>query len=181
LIVTGTIVVALLLALLRRNDVQRLASVRFRFWQLILLAAALRAALALAALPSAWSGVSYAASLWILVLVALRNIALPGAGLVTLALLANALVISANGGAMPVSPEALALADERPAHFDRTHVPLGADTVLPTLADVVPVPLFRGFDLPFGRVYSLGDFALAAGLFAFITRTASKREATSET
>jgi len=57
---------------------------------------------------------------------------------------------------MPVGPAALEAAAARmPA--DRPHVPLTAGTVLPFLADRLPMAVFA-------NVHSAGDFALHAGL-----------------
>ncbi len=90
--------------------------------------------------------------LWILV-----HAWVPGAALVLLGLVANALVIGLNGG-MPVSGEAAAVAGLSGTPPAGEHVPLTAETVLPALADVIPVP-------PIRSVISVGDILLAAGLF----------------
>ena len=90
-----------------------------------------------------------------------------GIELVLLGLLLNAIVILANGGAMPVSADALRLVgrydyalqlrDEGPIG----HVALAtADTVLRPLADIIPLsplPLFQ-------TVASVGDLLIAAGM-----------------
>lgn len=88
------------------------------------------------------------------------NRGLPGAGLIALGLLANALVVGVNG-AMPVSPAASARAGTTApaAQFDQRHEPADGTTRLAWLGDVVPVPLpLRP------EVVSPGDVLVAAGL-----------------
>jgi hypothetical protein len=75
-------------------------------------------------------------------------------------ILMNFTVIAVNGG-MPVLPEAVELAGGSAAAFelDAKHVLLTADTRLPFLADIIPLPR---------SVISLGDVFLAVGLGVFI-------------
>jgi len=90
-----------------------------------------------------------------------------GIELVLLGLLLNAIVILANGGAMPVSADALRLVGRYDYALQlRDEGPLGhvqlatADTVLRPLADIIPlspVPLFQ-------TVASVGDLLIAAGM-----------------
>lgn len=88
----------------------------------------------------------------------LRNRGLRGTGLVALGLLANALVVGANG-AMPVSADAAARAGAAVPVGDGRHETAGPGTRLRLLADLVPVPLpLRP------EVVSAGDVAVAAGL-----------------
>lgn len=113
-----------------------------------------------------------AIALYVLALVCLAagialNRRVAGIELVLLGLLLNASVILANGGAMPVSFDALRLIgrydyalqlrDEGP----RGHVELATpDTVLRPLADIIPLsplPLFQA-------VASVGDLFIAAGV-----------------
>jgi len=113
-----------------------------------------------------WGGAAYPAGLAgsaLLVAAFLaRNRRLRGSGLVTLGLLANALVVAANG-AMPVSLDAagragVSVADLAPLD-DPRHELLTPATRLPLLGDVVPVPLpLRP------EVVSPGDVLVAAGL-----------------
>ena len=90
------------------------------------------------------------------------NRGLRGTGLVALGLLANALVVGANG-AMPVSLDASARAGVSTQALltgaDLRHESSDRRTRLPWLADVVPVPLpVRA------EVISPGDVLVAAGL-----------------
>lgn len=91
-----------------------------------------------------------------------RNRSVAGAGLVVLGLLANAVVVLANG-AMPVSLPAAERAgapvEQLLAGVDPRHELAGTGTRLRVLGDVVPVPLpLRP------EVVSPGDVLVAAGL-----------------
>jgi hypothetical protein len=91
-----------------------------------------------------------------------RNRGIRGTGLVALGLLANALVVGANG-AMPVSLDASARAGVGSQDLltgqDARHEAAGPGTRLRALGDVVPVPLpLRP------EVVSPGDVLVAAGL-----------------
>lgn len=97
--------------------------------------------------------VSFASVLAFLV----ANRHLPGVWLAVVGVALNAIVIAANG-AMPVSPGAIAVVSDGAASFPvGKHEPLGADTRLPWLADVIPVP-------PLRSIVSVGDIILAAGV-----------------
>ena len=101
-------------------------------------------------------------SFGLVVLFLARNRGLPGSGLIGIGLLANALVVGANG-AMPVSLEAAARAGLNAADLhlltDPRHEVETPGTRLSGLGDVVPVPLpLRP------EVVSPGDVAVAAGL-----------------
>jgi hypothetical protein len=92
----------------------------------------------------------------------LRNRGIRGTGLVGLGLLSNALVVSLNG-AMPVSPDASGEAGISTqailAGQDPRHELSDGATVVPWLADVVPVVLpLRP------EVVSVGDVLVTAGL-----------------
>ncbi len=111
-------------------------------------------------------GVAYrvglAVSFALVVLFLARNRGLRGSGLIAFGLLANALVVGANG-AMPVSLRAAARAGLSAADLDLLvdprHQVETAGTRLPALGDVVAVPLpLRP------EVVSPGDVAVAAGL-----------------
>lgn len=75
-------------------------------------------------------------------------------------ILMNFTVIAINGG-MPVMPAAVELAggSAESLELNAKHVILTADTALPFLGDIIPLP---------GSVISLGDVFLAVGLGVFI-------------
>jgi hypothetical protein len=106
--------------------------------------------------------VGLAVSAWLAVTFLVRNRDLRGTGLLGLGLLANALVVVANG-AMPVSEQAAARAGADVsavvAGEDPRHELTGPGTRLALLADVVPVPLPGA-----PQVVSPGDVLVAAGV-----------------
>ena len=104
--------------------------------------------------------------LTLVAVVAFVNRALPGAWLIGLGSLLNAIVSLVNGG-MPVDPGALA-ASGRPTPSDGLHVILGPGTRLPFLADVLLAPVVN-------NIYSLGDVLLAIGGFWMTFRTLKHR------
>lgn len=137
---------------------RRLTEIRVAWWPLFIAAVGLRLLAALPA-PVEVARIIYVASLWILLVVAARNIRLPGAWLVSAGIAANALVVSLSGGLMPVSTDALAAAGTR-APDDVLH---GLTATPPPLGDVIPIPLLG--------VYSIGDVFLALGVFILIVWT----------
>jgi len=87
----------------------------------------------------------------------LLNRRLPGVWLVAAGLALNAAVMAANR-AMPVDPAAIAaIGMEGAAVPPGKHTLLTAQTHLPWLADIIPVPWLRS-------ILSVGDLVLAAGL-----------------
>lgn len=84
------------------------------------------------------------------------NRSLPGMWLAATGLLLNALVITLNQG-MPVSDESLELAGLSLSEYGIKHEPLGPNTSLPWIADVIPLPGLK-------KVLSIGDLFLAAGI-----------------
>ena len=106
------------------------------------------------------------AGLMLVALVAFVNRALPGAWLIGLGSLLNAVVTFVNGG-MPVDPGALATSG-RPAPTDGLHVILGPETRLPFLADLLLVPVVN-------NIYSVGDVVLVIGGFWMAFRLLKQR------
>lgn len=157
----SAVVAGLLVGLSLRGDLRRLAAVRVRWWPLFLAAVALRF-LAWAPLGADPQHALYVASLWLLFGIALRNLALPGVRLAAIGTGLNALVITANGGAMPVWPDSVRLAGS-PAPSDALHRVVESATAVALLGDVLPIP-FLG-------TYSAGDVLLALGVFVLTVRT----------
>lgn len=132
---------------------RRLARLEIRWLPLLLAAIAVR----VAGLFLPFWLLLYLGAVVAIAVVAIANRHLPGALLIAGGSLLNALVIGLNGG-MPVD---MTLAREVGAfsfEADRLHVPLAGGTVLPFLADVIPIGLVR-------NVYSVGDVVIAAGGF----------------
>lgn len=97
------------------------------------------------------------------------NIRLPGMPFLFLGTLLNALVISLNGGQMPVALELLDLPLEGGV-LDLVrgkHAPMAANTRLIFLADIIPLKLPF---LSYYRLYSVGDLFLMAGVFILIVQ-----------
>ncbi|MBE3577043.1 MAG: DUF5317 domain-containing protein [Limnochordales bacterium] len=96
----------------------------------------------------------------------------PAFRLIGMGLLLNLLVIAANEGRMPVSPEAVAraglppLPDDPSVYVTSPHTRMDADTRLWFLGDVFPV------SIPYRRprVISIGDLLLAAGIVWLVVR-----------
>lgn len=103
--------------------------------------------------------------------------ALPGIRLVALGLCLNLLVIAANGGYMPASPEALSRIGYPAAKLAEgvgKRISGGKDIVLPreatrfgVLADIFALPP----PFPWPVVFSLGDVVISAGVFVLVQRT----------
>lgn len=102
------------------------------------------------------------------------NRQLPGMWLAAAGLLLNVLVIGANG-AMPVSMEAADFAglSDQPS-WGMKHEALNDATLLPWIADVIPVPGLK-------MILSVGDVVLAAGIgWLVYKRTLEEEEPTQD-
>jgi len=153
------LLVALAIGWACRGSLDRLGSLPLRSRRLVLLAFAAQLVGTVVGGPVHPLGLVVSAALAVAFLA--RNRAVRGIGLVALGLLANALVVVANG-AMPVSRSAAELAGVPLSSIavgaDPRHEVAGAGTRLPWLADVVPVALpVRP------EVVSPGDVLVVAG------------------
>jgi len=179
----ASVVLAIIIAWMQGSRLSRLGEVEFRWWWVVpLIALAQSLIVRFSRSPGRlklWHPrplimiVSYVV-LWVVVW---RNRHLPGMWVVLVGVTFNLIAIAANGGYMPISPEALArigageVAYQRPAGS----VVLGSkDVLLPhqqayfsMLGDVLVVP--EPFLWP--TAMSVGDCILAAGVFWFIVRT----------
>ena len=152
---------AVLVAKLRGGSLDALAATNFR-WVLFLVAG-LSLQVGFGLWSPAWMNKAIAVAVVVAsdVLVGafvVANRKLAGMVTIGIGLALNLLVIAANG-AMPVSPTAARIAGA-PApgpHPDIKHERLGRATVLPLLADVIPLPRI-------GEVMSVGDVVLAIGI-----------------
>ena len=132
---------------------RRLGTLRIRWWPVLAAAVALRVAGVLLPLDL----IAYLGGVLAIAVVALRNAALPGAPLIAIGALLNALVFIVNGG-MPYDAASAAAAGIRPLLNDRLHFEASAETRLAFLSDVIYLPIFR-------NVYSVGDVVIALGGF----------------
>ncbi len=105
---------------------------------------------------------AYLLSLFLLLIALSQNQHLPGMRLITLGFALNALVIALNGGYMPTTPEARALAGQpvlAPGAIRNNSIGAGAETRLIFLTDIFAIP--KG--VPFPNVFSVGDILIAIG------------------
>ncbi len=169
-------VVAALYGLVRGGSLDGLARTQFRFvWVLF---AGLVLQLGVGMWDPAWLSEDGALAVVLVSNVAVAlflalNRHLPGMWLAALGLLLNALVIGANG-AMPVSLDAGDLAGPgSEAEFGIKHEAMGPDTLLPWIADVIPVPGLR-------MILSIGDLFLAAGIGWLVYKRTLEGDASDE-
>jgi hypothetical protein len=104
----------------------------------------------------------YQASTLAVFIAVLRNLAIPGVGLIAIGAGCNLLAIVANGGWMPADPAALASVGGLPPGPSNSIVL--ADPVLKPLTDLFALPGW----LPFANVFSIGDLLIGAGVAATI-------------
>lgn len=181
------VVVSLVTAQLRGGRIDRLLSFSFRHVWLVFLAFAIQVALhsrALAALDLFRQAAPYmySSAYYVLLLCFFLNRQAPGVLWLASGSLANLLVITLNGGKMPVAGDALA-ALGFPAYRDAiaagatlTNTLLGPATRLPWLADViVGSPPF-----PKPTLFSVGDALLSIGVFILVQKTMVVRPAAAE-
>jgi hypothetical protein len=105
----------------------------------------------------------YVVSTVVVLVAVVRNIAIPGLALVALGALLNLAAILANGGSMPSTPGAYALAGIEPDD-SLTNSVLVENPALQPLTDVYALPAA----LPFSNVFSIGDVLIGVGLAATI-------------
>ena len=105
----------------------------------------------------------YVASTAAVLLAVLRNIRIPGMAIVALGSLSNLAAVTANGGFMPASAEALAIAglDGPGSH---TNSVVLENPVLEPLTDIFALPAW----MPLANVFSIGDVLIGAGLVIVI-------------
>ncbi len=166
---TTAFVGSILVGFLRGGSLRPFADLELRALWLVLVAFGGQVAMRVWHLGGAAVGILYGVTFALLLLFIWLNrrhweLAFMGTGII-----ANALVIWANGGRMPVSLSAYARATGEVLTTgipDPTHVTLGAGSRFPWLADVWVLP--RPY--PLAGVFSLGDVLVAVGLFLFMQR-----------
>jgi hypothetical protein len=152
----------LLLGLLGGGKLSNLTRLQFRWWWVLVAAVLVREVMIFSPL-SRVNGAQYAYAVSLAVIVAWtvwhwRR--LPGVWLVTLGALSNLIVVTANGGRMPVDPT-LASAQLGGALVQRGHIGqytlMGPDTHLNGLGDWLSLG-------PLPEAYSPGDLLIAMGV-----------------
>jgi hypothetical protein len=153
--------IAVVVSLLRGGRISNIAEIRLRGWWLLFVGFGMQ--IAAGFLDTERSDL--ATGLVLLSFVPLMTVVWlnrneAGMWIAGIGILMNFTVIALNSG-MPVLPEAVELAGGSAETFalDAKHVLLTADTRLPFLADIIPLPT---------SVISLGDVFLAVGLGVFI-------------
>ncbi len=160
------LVLAAVVGLARGGKLSNLADASITAWWLLPIGLAMQVAANL--LPRPDEGVNALAVTLLLgsyvplLVVVVLNRRSPGMWLAAVGILMNFSVIAANQG-MPVSVEAAVLAGAETTNLDldAKHRILDGDSLLPFLADVIPLRTLR-------QVVSLGDVFLAVGLGQFL-------------
>lgn len=169
---------SLILAKIRKGKFTNIEKLEFHKWYIILIAGGIQLALTvLQKINPSWGrflledyfiyihGLSYILILYCIFM----NIKRKSMKLFLIGVLLNFLVISFNGGKMPVSITGIkginSTTIELPnREFDIKHVAVTPNTKLVYLADIILIP--RPYPLP--KVLSIGDVFLMLGLFVFI-------------
>ncbi|MSP13675.1 MAG: hypothetical protein EXR62_12055 [Chloroflexi bacterium] len=176
-----TLPLAIGLARLQGGKFARLAELQLRNAGLFLIPLCLQLLLftpmAAGFLPHSLVSMLYILSMVILVTAAWLNRKIPGMGLAGMGLSLNLLAIGANGGRMPVAPEALAFSGRAlplgPDSQPLNNSTLGYGATLWPLTDILATP--AGW--PLANVFSIGDLLLAAGVFFLVWRVMTAKSA----
>lgn len=156
------VVAGLLIGVVTGGSPSRLGDLRFRWaplialgmlGQLLLFSTSLGATLGDAA-PAA-----YVMSNALVLIAVLRNVVIPGLALVFIGGAANLGTIVANGGYMPVSPEAVAAMGRLPKE-GYSNSKLIDGVVLGPLTDIFAMPTW----IPLANVFSIGDALIGIGV-----------------
>ncbi len=164
------IAAGLLLGRLMGGRVRNLERVHLVWWQLAvagLLIQLLLFARPVAELVGAGGPLLYVPSTLMVLAALLRNLRLPGMGILGLGAGLNLVAVLANGGYMPSSPEAwIQLTGSAALPVDHyTNVALiGPATLFPFLGDIFVFPP----PLPMATAFSVGDALIALGAIVFL-------------
>jgi len=175
-----SIAAGLIIGRLLGGRLRNLEHVRFVWWQLAL--AGLAVQLLLFADPIQERVGAEGPAIYVLSTVAvlaalLRNLRLPGLGIIAVGAVLNLIVIVANGGYMPSSPGAwleLTGAAALPVSHYSNVVLIGPDTLLPFLGDLFVFPR----PLPMATAFSIGDAVIALGAVVFLVSAMRRPGAT---
>jgi hypothetical protein len=150
------------------GSLRQLAEFQFRWWPLAIGALLAQVALFSPALTGIGTAgpVLYVASTALVLIAIFRNLrTAPGFAVVAIGAASNLLAIVANGGYMPVSPEALA-ASGRSVGVGYSNSIASSRPMFEALVDRFVMPS----SLPFANVFSVGDVLISIGLLLVIVR-----------
>jgi hypothetical protein len=157
-------------ALMRGGVLANLADVRLRFLHVLFALLVVQVVIFSPLGASLPRGIPYfyMASLLVGALVVWLNRTLPGFRQLLAGLIANLLVITINGGYMPVSMLARTVAGMTPfAGVYNNGIEMTSSTLLWFLGDLIPLPGW----LPLSNVFSVGDLLISLGIVVFVQRT----------
>lgn len=159
--------VGLVLGFVIGGRLDRLGSLRFE-WAWLAVAGLLVQVLLFSPQASGWVDPGFGAAIYVastgaVLLAVLRNLLVPGMALVALGAVSNLAAVTANGGIMPTTADALATAGLEPtAGFSNSAVV--ADPALAPLTDIYALPAW----VPLANVFSLGDVLIGLGIAVVI-------------
>lgn len=157
---------------------ERLGDLRFHWAWLAIGGLAVQVVLfsaPVAAIVGEWGPPIYVASTAAVLLAVVRNWRIPGLALVALGAACNLAAITANGGVMPVSPEAVAALGVEAAEGFSNSVVM-TDPALRPLTDIFALPSW----VPLANVFSVGDVLIGLGV-AVVIALAMRRPPTTAT
>lgn len=156
------IAIGLVVGLLSGGRIASIGDIRLRWAPLILIGFGAQVLLfsdAVAARVGDLGPVLYVASTLAVVVVVLRNVAIPGLPLVVVGATCNLCAIVANGGFMPASASAMAALGKAPPTIYSNSAVLAQPALAP-LTDIFALPTW----LPWHNIFSIGDVILAVGV-----------------
>ncbi len=155
------VVAGLIIGVATGGSLARLGDLRFRWAPLIalgMLGQVLLFSTSLGGQLGDAAPAAYVASNAVVLIAVCRNLAIPGLALVLIGGAANLIAIVANGGYMPVSPEAVAAMGRLPKEgYSNSRLVDGV--VLGPLTDIFAMPTW----IPLANVFSVGDAFIGIG------------------
>lgn len=171
-------ILSLIVAKIRSGKFTNIEKMEFHSWYLILIAGGIQLALTLLKkINPQWANLIFEnyfiyilGLTYVLILISiLMNIKRHSMKLFLIGVVLNFLVITANGGKMPVSIIGIKginsqIIELPHREFDIKHMAVTSDTKLVYLADIILIP--RPYPLP--KILSVGDLFIMLGFFVFI-------------
>jgi hypothetical protein len=167
MIILLILVVSIIIALIRHGKLSRFADIHLRWRGIIILGFLVQVLI----FSNSWQASPdlkpltpylYIASMGLLLAALVPSFHIPGMRLITFGLCLNFVAILFNGGYMPASPEAFALAGHSglsPGQVTNNSIVMHPGTQLFFLCDIFAIP--KGFIFP--NVFSIGDVLLTIG------------------